>query len=251
MRQIVDSEYIDMSHITPDNFWVALEHLGRYTYAAWLVGKRRFKTVLDAGCANGFGCEKLAENAEHVVGVDIGAGLIDAARNRNCAKTDFHVLDLDAADWAHVLGDMRFDAVTCFETIEHVQSPEHLLGALHARLNPGGRLLLSVPSAEYEPLDEEGKPINPYHRHVLTREACVKLFQASGFKVEKVLGQPGLNRLMRRHNTFCSRQPELAPFTTESFQITPQSLEYYIWMFAMPEKGGIKDAYSLIYILRP
>ncbi len=251
VRQIVDTEYIDMYTVTPENFWVALEHMGRYAYAVWLMGKRKFETVLDVACANGFGCEKLAQVAEQVTGVDINADLIAEAKRRGSGKVTYHVLDMDTEDWTPILNDQRFDAITCFEAIEHLKQPERLLKRLRARLNPGGRLLLSVPSADYEPLDENGTPINPYHRHVLTQAMCFDMFGQAGFAVEHTLGQPDLNRLMRKHNAFCSRNPELESFTTASFDVSPQSLAYYIQMFAYPEKGKTEDAYSLLYILRP
>ena len=79
MQQNLNTEYIDLYHITPENFWVALEHIGRYEYAAWFTSKRKFKRVLDIACANGFGCEMLSESASAVVGVDANGALIDQA----------------------------------------------------------------------------------------------------------------------------------------------------------------------------
>ena len=96
-----------------------------------------------------------------------------------------------------------------------------------------------------------GKPLNPYHQHVLTRDACTAMFIKAGLSVETMLGQPDLNRLMRKHNTFCSRNPDLIPYTTASFKVTPESISYFIQMFAYPEKGNLKDAYSHLYVLKP
>jgi len=252
MRQRVDSEYIDMYQISPENFWVALEHMGRYAYAAWLVKKRRFNTVLDVACSNGFGCEQLAKSGAQVMGVDSNAKLIDAAkeRHKHLGNISYMTLDIDEDGWTKKLDADKFDAIICFEAIEHIKHPQKLLTSLVERLMPNGRLLLSVPAAEYEPLNEEGVPKNPYHRHVFSRLDISAMLTKAGLSVEQVLGQPEMNRLLRKHNTFCSRNPEIEPFTTSSFKVSPESLQYFIQMFAYPEKGSLQDAYSHLYLLK-
>lgn len=253
MRQKVEAEYVDMYVVSPDNFWLALEHMGRYAYAAWLVGKRKYRAVLDVGCANGYGCEKLAEASERVTGVDINKTLIAEAKTRHQgdARIRCFAADVDTKSWTAQLSGEKYEAIICFETLEHIRRPEKLLSDFAKLLKPNGRILLSVPAAEYEPLDEKGQPLNPYHRHVFTRMECTAMFSKAHLSVEKMLGQPDLNRLMRKHNTFCSRNPALVPYTTASFKISPESIEYYIQMFAYPEKGRLEDAYSHLYILKP
>ncbi|MEX1307897.1 MAG: class I SAM-dependent methyltransferase [Eubacteriales bacterium] len=252
MRQKVDQEYIDMYHITPENFWLALEHMGRYAYAAWMVGKRKYKSVLDVACSNGFGCEKLADAGTQVVGVDINEQSIAAARERHRNREDirYSVADVDGEGWADALDAKKYDAIVCFEAIEHVRHPEKLLCTLATMLKPNARLLLSVPAAEYESLDENGHPVSPYHQHVFSRLDISAMLAKAGLSVERMLGQPDMNRLMRKHNTFCSRNEELVPFTTTSFKMSPESIAYYIQMFAYPEKGNLKDTYSHIYVLK-
>ena len=251
MRQSVDLEYVDMYHVSPDNFWLALEHMGRYAYAAWMVKKRKFIDVLDLACSNGFGCEKLADAGAQVTGVDINQKVIEEAIKRHQARKDitYCSADLDEQGWQNKISKDKFDAIVCFEAIEHIRYPQELLNTLTALLKPNGRILLSVPAAEYEPLNEAGNPINPYHQHVFSRLDMAAMLTKAGLAVERILGQPDINRLMRKHNTFCSRNEELIAHTTTSFKISPESLTYYIQMFAYPEKGNLKDAYSHLYIL--
>tara|TARA_R110002012_G_scaffold73482_7_gene187229 strand:+ start:531 stop:1103 length:573 start_codon:yes stop_codon:yes gene_type:complete len=46
---------------------------------------------------------------------------------------------------ALTLADASFQNVACIEVLEHTPSPERLIAELHRVLEPGGRLLLTVP----------------------------------------------------------------------------------------------------------
>jgi len=59
---------------------LAAEHLVRYEWAGGLAQGRR---VLDAGCGTGYGAEMLAAaGAASVIGVDVAAAVVEAARAR-------------------------------------------------------------------------------------------------------------------------------------------------------------------------
>lgn len=128
------------------------EHLARYRWAAELV---RGKRVLDAGCGTGYGSELLVrEGASAVVGVDIDDGMIDAATAAASAATFMRV------DLRNIPGQLRdFDAVVCFEVLEHIDRPEAVLDALVDVLQPDGVFIVSSPNANVYP------PGNPYHVH--------------------------------------------------------------------------------------
>src|SRR5512132_2950714 len=56
---------------------IAYEHWHRYAFARRFVAGKR---VLDAACGEGYGSALLAQSAASIVGVDIHAGVIGAAR---------------------------------------------------------------------------------------------------------------------------------------------------------------------------
>ena len=127
------------------------EHVARYRWATALVAGKR---VLDAGCGTGYGSDLLAEAAAEVVGIDVDAEAF-ADRERRHGNVTLSVGDLRALP--EELG--RFDAVVCFEVVEHLDDPDPALDGLVRVLGPGGILVVSSPNRDVYP------PGNPYHKH--------------------------------------------------------------------------------------
>ncbi|HEY6836883.1 MAG TPA: class I SAM-dependent methyltransferase [Gaiellaceae bacterium] len=127
------------------------EHVARYRWATALVAGNR---VLDAGCGTGYGSDLLAEAATEVVGVDVDPGAF-ADRKPRRSNVSLTVADLRALP--DELG--RFDAVVCFEVLEHLDDPDPALDGLVRVLAPGGILVVSSPNRDVYP------PGNPYHKH--------------------------------------------------------------------------------------
>lgn len=115
------------------------EHLARYAFALNFIKRKK---VLDAGCFNGYGTQILSMGAAELVGYDVSPrALMLAGRRRYDCLTRFLRLDFDTEPWP----EETFDTITCFEVIEHVTDPEKLLANLVLHLNPGGKLVFSVP----------------------------------------------------------------------------------------------------------
>lgn len=100
------------------------------------------KTALDVGCGAGLLAEPLARLGAKVTAIDAAEPLIAAAR----AHADGQGLDIDyrVGEVAALPG--TFDLVTSMEVIEHVADPDAFIGALAARLAPGGLMILSTPN---------------------------------------------------------------------------------------------------------
>lgn len=116
-----------------DRHWQVDEHLRRP-----LEGK----TALDVGCGAGLLAEPLARMGATVTAIDAAPELIAVARDHCGAQG----LEIDYRAGAVEELDGQFELVTCLEVIEHVAEPQRFLGALAARLAPGGLLILSTPS---------------------------------------------------------------------------------------------------------
>lgn len=126
-------------------------HLAAYTYALELA---RGRHVLDAGCGEGFGTQRLAEVARSVVGVDYSADAVAAAEGAwRRSNLSFRQLDLTKPGDEHE----RFDLVCSFQVLEHMVDPLSFLERLRNRLAPGGTLLLTTPN-RLTAFSE-----NPYH----------------------------------------------------------------------------------------
>lgn len=100
----------------------------------------RGKRLLDIGCATGFFMEAAAEQGFDVRGVEFSAEAIALARpdiRDRIVQGDVNALAGRESD--------RFDVVTAFDIIEHVQNPASFLADIRDILLPGGILALSTP----------------------------------------------------------------------------------------------------------
>lgn len=130
----------------------------RYVFAAPYVSNR---LVLDIACGSGYGIALLQQaGAKHVVGADNDQpALLKQSGSRAGGAT------LAVADGIRLpFKDSSFDAVTSFETLEHLGRRVRFISELGRVLKPDGTLILSTPNANYtNPVN--GKPRNPYHLH--------------------------------------------------------------------------------------
>ena len=157
---------------THPNAMMAAEHVARYRWATqFVIGKR----VLDAGCGSGYGAAMMsAAGARQVVGIDIDADTIEAARSKMPVGVELAVGDLESVP----VGDACFDVVVCLEAIEHVLDPEAVLDEFRRVLIPGGLLVLSTPNRDVV------TPGNPYHLHEYTPDELESTVSRRFAKVE-------------------------------------------------------------------
>jgi SAM-dependent methyltransferase len=149
-------------------------HLKRYEFARpWC----RDKDVLDAGCGVGYGTAFLAEEARHVVGVDLSGEAIEYARRRY-ARANVEFLAADVARLPQP--DDCFDAVCAFETIEHLPEAVRFLCEVKRVLRPGGVLLVSTPSVE----QTQAAPANPHHSREYSAPEFERLLRSAFSSVE-------------------------------------------------------------------
>jgi SAM-dependent methyltransferase len=137
-------------------------HIARYERASERI-PAGFR-VLDAGTGTGYGAALLAGPGREVVAVDASQTAVDFASQRFGSEVSFQLGDVLALPFE----DDSFDAVTCFEVIEHVQRSDHqrLVLELARVLKPGGVLLLSTPHARMERLHEKATGASHFEYHV-------------------------------------------------------------------------------------
>ena len=104
-----------------------------------LTGKR----ALDVGCGAGLLSEPLARLGATVTALDAAQENIAIARAH--AEGQGLLIDYRATP-VEQLDSEGFDLVTSMEVIEHVTDPAAFIGALAAKLAPGGLLILSTPN---------------------------------------------------------------------------------------------------------
>ena len=118
--------------------------------------RERFRTdskirLLDAGCGNGEWMRRARTslgNRCRIVGIDIGRSILKFSRwvDRKRGVISGDALRSDA-EKLPFRGEM-FDAICCFEVMEHLLSPRSALREFHRTLKPGGVLMLSWSSGD-------------------------------------------------------------------------------------------------------
>jgi SAM-dependent methyltransferase len=158
-------------------------HIVAYQFAQERV---RGKTVLDAGCGDGYGTDMLAQTAARAVGVDRSADTIAVARRRyQRPNLSYHACDLERLT---DLGE-QFDAVCNFQVIEHLVTPESFLEQVAQVLRPGGCLIVTTPNRLHSFVE------NPYHVHEYVADELAGLLRGFFPQVE-MRGVCGNERVM-------------------------------------------------------
>lgn len=143
------------------------------------------RRVLDVGCASGYLGEEFARRGYDVTGID----------RPGPAPTGFPRIDWDLDQGLPPLTG-RFDYVLCADVLEHVREPEKLLAAIARVMEPGGRLVLSLPNSGHLyfrlnillgrfPRDDRGL-FDRTHLHFYMWSGWVDLLHAAGFTLETV-----------------------------------------------------------------
>lgn len=127
----------------------------------WLCKRVEGPRVLDIGCSQGVVSLILGRESCTVVGLDVEAGVIEAAQQALREESEpvrqrvsFRVADAFAADFE----PGSFDTVILGEVLEHLSNPERLLERVCQWLRPGGRVVISVPHG-YEPHEDHKRTL--------------------------------------------------------------------------------------------
>jgi len=102
-----------------------------------LLGPGRVTRLLDVGAGCGDVTHTLLPLAEHVVTTELSRQMAERLRR---SGLECHELDLAERD----LPGAPFELITCLNVLDRTARPRLLLRRMHARLAPGGRLLIAL-----------------------------------------------------------------------------------------------------------
>lgn len=123
-----------------DDLQVIYEHYHRYLFTRPMVHGKR---VLDLASGAGYGAALLAEQAEHVVGLELDPASV-AHSQQTYASERLEFVEGTMLDLSRFPAG-SFDVVTCFEALEHVAEHDELLRQVTRVLAPDGVFLTSTP----------------------------------------------------------------------------------------------------------
>jgi SAM-dependent methyltransferase len=231
------------------------KHMARYAFASAVLRRWPAESALDLACGCGYGAHLLAETTSvAVTAVDGSEPAIAFARRAWPHQRVEYCLASAGAFFERPRGP--YDAIVCFETIEHVPNDSLLLEKLWGVLKPGGILLLSCPNENTNPLDDHLFHIRHYSADSL-RSLLAGLAQASspavwgqagGGAIGNVPAPPFLVAAIEKLRGEPARLPplvrDLIPFTIHE---TPQQKHFYFSpdRFSIPGDDTREEEYIL------
>jgi len=140
-------------------------------------------TILDIGCSFGFFLDVARARGWQPVGVEIGAYAAKFARDE--LEIEVHVCDLLNAP----LEEGRFDVITMWNVLEHLNDPLAEFRRINALLKPGGLIVFTTGDVDSYVRRIEGLRwralIPPIHVANYNFNAIRRLFANTGFEVAR------------------------------------------------------------------
>jgi len=141
-------------------------------------------SVLEVGCGDASFTQELVRYSPDVTAIDISATQIAENKRRYGGIT---FLQHDVAE-KFPFPDNSFGAIWCSEVLEHLFDPAFALSEMHRIMQPGGRLLVTVPyHGRFKNVlialfkwDEHFVPSNP-HIRFYTKQTLGRLAERAGF----------------------------------------------------------------------
>ena len=149
----------------------------------FLSKKRRGETLLDIGMGVGKFLSAADLTGYRVTGFDFNKDSVQVAKD-HYGLGDVHVATLDE----FMKEDRKFDVITMFELIEHLDDFDTLL-KIRDHLNESGLLVLSTPwRGRWTPFMRGDTP--PHHLSRFSDESIKNVLETRGFKVTEIWHSP-------------------------------------------------------------
>jgi SAM-dependent methyltransferase len=168
--------------IPDERYWFE-RHVVAYRLACQRVAGR---TVLDAGCGEGYGLRMLADaGASRVVGADLDDATVAHATATYGGDPRIEVHRAELMDLP--LADDGIDLTVSFQVIEHLHDIPGYLRSLARVTRPAGEVWIATPNRLTFTPDSD-TPVNPFHTREFTADELADELTAAGLEVDTVLG---------------------------------------------------------------
>jgi len=139
--------------------------------------------ILDLGCGTGEFLSELSKIGFTVFGTDFDEEAIKIAKKRFGLE---NVFADSFEDFFEKLRSEKFDVITFFEVLEHLDDHEKFITNIKKILKPKGMIALSVPSRERALVNWNKWDFPPHHFTRWNKESIENIFSKYGFKVNFV-----------------------------------------------------------------
>lgn len=191
--------------------------------------------LLDIGCGSGRFLAHAAIRGYAVTGCDFNPVAVQIARTRY-GLTDVHCASV--AELRRRMPERRFDVITAFEVLEHMDDPAGLLTAIAGWLESGGVVALSVPYRDRWPRFgvNSAWDLPPHHLTWWSERAIEEALRRVGLQVQTIrtgwmIGEEVWMKYVRLHvidrlfrgatrgGAFPSAALTLAPFASRALRV--------------------------------
>lgn len=119
--------------------WLSLPYTSRYIMPAKIIDPVENGKVLDIGCGNGSMLTRYKRLGWQTFGQEISSDSGEIAKE---AGHEIFIGDLFDANYP----SQGFDAVTLWDSLEHIPNPSEVIQEVYRLLKPGGKIYISVPN---------------------------------------------------------------------------------------------------------
>jgi 2-polyprenyl-3-methyl-5-hydroxy-6-metoxy-1,4-benzoquinol methylase len=162
------------------------------TFAAVRLLDAELPRALDVGCFNGFFVKELLDRGYDAYGMDFNSAAIEHGVSQYGLEGRVTRRSLNELDVQE-----KFDAITLFEVIEHLDDPLEILSLVKEAARPGGMLVLSCPNAHAVWRPPADFP--PHHVSRFTANALTALVRRAGFEPQSCHVQTSSFLLMKHY----------------------------------------------------
>ena len=166
---------------------ISLYPSARWEYGHTLTRMSSGESIIDLGCGSGFYLQLCQKAGLKAAGLDFAASAVQSCQ---ASGLDVELLDLTLSA---PISDRRFDCLTAFHVLEHMDSPQGLFAYAALLARKGSRFYISIPgryraSRYYEERDFLDQP--PHHMSRWTEQALREVTGSTEWKCVAVEHEP-------------------------------------------------------------
>ena len=143
-------------------------------------GSIRSGSLLDIGCSSGFFLSIAAQREFSCCGVEPNSLESSYAKD--------HGINILGRTLSDLPSNQRFDVITMWDVLEHIDSPSEFISDLKSYLNPGGIVFVQIPTCDSIAARIMREKCNMFdgieHLTLFSRKSLDLCFSSSGFAVE-------------------------------------------------------------------
>lgn len=200
--------------------------------------------LLDVGCGTGRFIsyfQKTTKDRWEVLGID------SDNVSSNFGEEKYKVKILSGKFEEIDLGNEKFDVITMWDVVEHVEKPELLLEKAFSILQDDGILIIRTPN--FESLESKifkkywAGFDSPRHKYIFSKSLLVEFLENHNFRVlsitSKIGGYQNFTKSVRFYLNAKKISPPIKTLITKSLNFTPvRILGYLFYNFLVPETNG-------------